>query len=117
MGEDGGRAMKEFSMDGLAFTFPDSWKVESEPGDDGWTLTLQSGSTAFAVIQLDRTLPEPGQLLDEALDALRGEYRDIDVEPALETIAGEVALGHEVEFQSLDVPVTCWTRAFHGPAG
>jgi hypothetical protein len=28
-----------------------------------------------------------------------------------------MAIGHDIEFFSLDVPVTCWTRSFYGVAG
>jgi len=110
--------MRELSRDGLTFRFPEAWKVvEEEAAEAGWTLTLQTPGDAFALIRLDRTLPEPGEMLEEALAGLRSEYRDIDVETALETIAGDVAVGHDVEFLSLDLPVSCWTRSFHGPAG
>ena len=56
-------------------------------------------------------------MLAAVLEALRAEYRDLEVEPALETIAGEVAVGDDIEFQSLDVPTAAWTRSFDGPAG
>jgi hypothetical protein len=32
-------------------------------------------------------------------------------------VAGELAIGHDVEFFSLDMAITCWTRAFFGVAG
>jgi hypothetical protein len=88
-----------------------------EASANGWTLTLQSPGVAFAVIELDRTLPEPGRMLEAALAAWRSEYRDVEAEPALEAVCGEVALGHEVELLAMDLPVLCWTRSFHGPAG
>jgi hypothetical protein len=109
--------MKTFARDGLAFDYPDGWKEELEPATDGWTLTLQGPGTAFAVVRLDQTQPEPGEMLEAALAAWRSEYRDVEVEPAMEMIAGDLAMGHEVEFLSMDLPVLCWTRSFNGPAG
>jgi hypothetical protein len=109
--------MKTFTRDGLVFQYPDGWKEDFEPSEDGWTLTLQGPGSAFAVVRLDQTLPEPGEMLEAALAAWRSEYRDVEVEPAMESIAGDLAAGHEVEFLSMDLPVLCWTRSFFGPAG
>lgn len=109
--------MKLFARDGLSFQYPEAWKEEFEPGPDGWTLTLQGPGSAFGVVRLDRNLPEPSEMLEAALEAWRSEYRDVEVQPAMETIAGDVAMGHEVEFLGMDLPVLCWTRSFYGPAG
>ena len=109
--------MKRYDRDGLSFPYPDGWRVEEEDSPDGWTVTVQSPSTAFAVVRLDQSLPEPEQMMEAAMEAMRAEYRDLEVEPALETVAGEVATGNDIEFLSLDVPTTCLLRSFHGQAG
>ncbi|MBY0229090.1 MAG: hypothetical protein K2W96_07425 [Gemmataceae bacterium] len=109
--------MKRIERDGLSFPVPEDWKFDDERAADGWTLTLQSAGTAFAVVRLDRNLPDPEEMIEAAMEALRAEYRDLEEEPALETIAGDMAHGTDLEFLSLDVPTTCWLRGFHGPAG
>ncbi len=109
--------MREMTRDGLTFTVPDAWRADVEASPDGWTLTLQSPGAAFAVVRLDRNLPDPAEMLAAALEGFRSEYRELEVEPALETIAGDLALGHDLEFLSLDLDVVGWLRAFHGPAG
>lgn len=109
--------MNEFTRDGLRLLYPDRWKVELEPADDGWTATVQSPGTAFLVLRLDAGLPTCEEVIDAALEALRAEYKDVEAEPALETIAGELAVGHDLDFISLDVPTACWTRSFYGPGG
>ena len=108
---------KEFSGDGLSFSYPDKWVLEQEKSPTGWTVTLQSPGTAFAMIQLDRDLPDPQQMIDEALETLRSDYPTLEAESTLETIAGEMAIGHDLEFFSMDLLNSAWTRSFYGPAG
>jgi hypothetical protein len=108
---------KTFAADGLSFSYPDDWRIEREDADNGWTVTLQSPGAAFAMVQLDRDLPDPRQMLHEALQTLKGEYPSLEADSALETIAGEMAVGHDMEFFSLDMVNTCWTRSFYGVAG
>ena len=108
---------KVYSEDGLTFTYPDRWAVEREKTDTGWAVTLSSPESAFAVVRLDRDLPDPDYVAGQALAALRDVYPKLEAAPAVETIAGEMAVGHDVEFFSLDMLNTCWTRTFHGPAG
>jgi len=108
---------KQFSEDGLSFSYPDDWGLEHEVAENGWTVTLQSPGAAFAMIQLDRDLPEPQQMVQQARETLEGDYPSLEAESALETVAGEMAVGHDMEFFSLDMLNTCWTRSFYGAAG
>lgn len=109
--------MKHFNEDGLTFEYPAEWKVDLDRASDGWTATLQSPGTAFAVVRLDRSLPEPEAMLGATLEALQAEYPDVEAEPALETISGDLAAGHDIDFFSMDLPTACWTRSFYGAAG
>jgi hypothetical protein len=106
-----------FHEDGISFVCPDGWSLEREPTDDGWTVTLQSPGTAFAMLRLDKSLPAVQDVAAAALEALRADYPELDAANAIETIAGEMAVGHDVEFFSLDLSVTAWTRCFYGLAG
>lgn len=108
---------KQFHEDGLSFRYPADWKLEHERADNGWTVTLQSPGAGFAVVQMDYNMPDPRQMVHEALETLQGDYPTLDADAALETIAGEMALGHDVEFFSLDMLNTAWTRSFYGLAG
>jgi hypothetical protein len=109
--------MKQFNEDGLSFSYPDDWRIEHERADNGWTVTLQSPGAAFAMVQLDRDLPDPRQMAHEALETLKADYPTLEADAALETVAGEMAVGHDMEFFSLDMVNTCWTRSFYGLAG
>jgi hypothetical protein len=109
--------MKHFNEDGLSFSYPDEWTIERETGPEGWTVSLQSPGTAFAVVRLDRTMQDVRDVAAAALEALREDYPTLDATSAVETMAGDMAIGHDIEFISLDLTNSCWTRCFYGPAG
>lgn len=102
---------------GIRFEYPPDWEVEvSEDGPGQTTVTLESpGGTAFALVRLDEDCPAPADLADEALEAMRAEYPSLDSAPALETIDGHHAVGHDVEFLSLDIANSCNIRCFRTP--
>jgi hypothetical protein len=109
--------ISDFSADGVSFSYPENWTLEREDGEDGWTVTVQGAGSAFALVRLDRTLPEPEEVAEATLEALRAEYPDLEAESANEMMFGEMAVGHDIGFFTLDLPVTCWTRCVYGGAG
>jgi hypothetical protein len=109
--------MKHFDEDGLSFDYPDEWAIEREGVPDGWTVTLQSPGTAFALITLDRNMPPPEEVAEAALEALKQDYPSLEATSAVEALGGEVAVGHDVEFFTLDMTASCSTRSFYGTAG
>jgi hypothetical protein len=109
--------MKQFHEDGIAFQYPESWRLDREPMDNGWTVLVQSPQTAFVVVSFDPNLPTTEEMAATALEALREDYPELDAEPAVETLAGQMAVGHDVRFFSLDLTNTCWTRSFYSDAG
>src|SRR6185503_10582749 len=89
-----------------------------EETDDGpiTTVSIQKpGGLAFAFVTVDDSCPAPAEIADEALSAMREEYPELDAIPALETIGGHRAVGHDVEFISLDMTNTCAIRCFRTP--
>lgn len=96
----------------LRFAYPDDWELVETPSDDGLTINLQSPGSMFVLVTMyDRQVP-PQELADEALAAMREEYPDLDAFPVSQTIADRPAIGHDVDFFSLDLTNTCWIRAF-----
>ena len=108
---------RTFADDGLAFEYPAGWKIEREESEDGWAVTLQSPGAAFAVIRLERAMPDAVEVVESALAALKAVYPELEATSALETVAGEMAVGHDIEFFSLDIANLAWTRCFFGPSG
>jgi hypothetical protein len=101
---------------GIRFEYPGDWEIEVT--DDGplTTVAIQAPSgLAFALVTVDDDCPAPAEVADQALDALREEYPVLDAVPALESINGHRAVGHDVEFISLDMTNSCTIRCFRTP--
>ena len=73
------------------------------------------GGLAFALVTTDESCPDPADVADEALEAMREEYPDLDAVPAMETINGHHATGHDVEFFALDMTNAARIRCFRTP--
>jgi hypothetical protein len=108
---------REFNEGGVSFRYPESWTLEREEADGGWAVTLQSKETAFLVVTLDPAMPTPEEMANTALEALRSEYPELEADSALDMLAGELAVGHDIAFFSLDLANTVWTRCLYGGAG
>jgi hypothetical protein len=105
-----------FEDHGIRFEYPDDWELEVT--DDGPRTTVEvasPGGLAFALVTVDDDRPAASELADEALSALREEYPTLDAFPAMETIGGHKAVGHDVEFISLDLTNSCAIRSFRTP--
>ena len=109
--------ISQFDDDGIRFRYPESWKLEREESDTGWTVSLQSPDTAFLVVSFDPNLPTTEEMAETALEALREDYPELESEPHVDTLAGQMAVGHDVRFFSLDLTNTCWIRSFYSDAG
>jgi hypothetical protein len=108
---------KLFREDGISFRYPANWIFEREDGDGGWTVSVQSPDTAFVVLTCDKGMPDIEEVVEATLEALREEYPDLEAEPSVETLAGHMAVGHDIQFTSLDLTNTCWTRCFNTETG
>ena len=110
--------MNTFDRDGVRFRFPVNWQAETEASDGGgWTVSVTSPDTAFAIISLRPDARDPADLADQTLEAIEAEYKELDAENAVETIAGRVAIGHNIDFMTVDTPITCRTRCLDAPGG
>jgi hypothetical protein len=106
-----------FSEDGISFRYPANWTLEREDGEEGWTVSVQGPDTAFVVLCSDQTMPSSEEMTDTVLEALRGDYPDLEAEDGQDTLAGQPAIGHNIHFISFDLTNTCWTRSFYSEVG
>jgi hypothetical protein len=104
--------VKVFEEGGISFRYPDNWRLEREEAEGGWTVSLQSPDTAFMVISCDETMPPAEDVAETTLEALRSEYPELEADDQVETVAGQMAVGHDIRFFSFDLTNTCWTRSF-----
>ena len=107
----------QFHEDGVGFRYPENWTLQREESDSGWTVSVQSPATAFFMLTYDQDMPEPQLMADTALDAMREEYPELEADAAVESLAGQPAVGHDIQFFSLDLTNTCWARSFYAAGG
>ena len=108
---------QHYQADGISFRYPDNWRLDREESEDGWTVLLQSPGTAFLMLTCDRSGASAEDLAAAALEALQTEYPALEAQARVETLAGQMAVGHDMQFFSLDLTNTCWTRSFHSADG
>ena len=106
-----------FQRSGISFRYPEDWGVEQQDEEAGWTGMFQSPGTSFALVTFWEGAAVPGELADSALEAMREEYSGLEEEPVVETLAGQAAVGYDVDFLALDLPVTAKLRAIVGGEG
>jgi hypothetical protein len=103
--------MSTFERDGIRLAYPENWDLQVEAGDDGgWIATIQSPDTAFLLLSLQPAAGDPAELADQTLETLKAEYTELDAENRVETLAGRLAIGHDIDFLTLDASVLCRTR-------
>lgn len=105
-----------FDDHGVTFQYPTNWELDVT--EDGAVTTVAVHAPkgpAFAIITIDAAKPDPAEIADQALEAMREEYPALDSTPALETIGGHHAGGHDVEFFTLDMTNSCQIRCFRTP--
>jgi hypothetical protein len=107
----------EYAEGGIRFRYPENWKLEREDTDTGWSVLVQSPETAFFMLTMDEDMPSIEQMAETAVAALREEYPDLEAEDSVESIAGQPAVGHDIQFFSFDLTNTCWTRSFYTSTG
>jgi hypothetical protein len=108
---------RQFQDDGISFRYPESWKMEREESEDGWTVLLQSPGTAFMTLTCDNSGASAEEVAEATLEALRADYPALDAQPKVDTLAGQMAVGHDIQFFSLDLTNTCWTRSIYSEPG
>lgn len=101
---------------GIRFRYPTDWEVEVETDGPRTTVAVNApDGVAFVLVSLDEDCPEPSEVAGNALDAMHEEYPDLDSVPVLEMIDGHRAIGHDVEFLTLDSTNACSIRCYRTP--
>ena len=107
----------QFKENGIQFLYPENWQLDRQATEAGWTVSVQSPGTAFFLVSYDAEMPDPELMADTALEALRSEYPSLESDQAVASLAGQPAVGHDVQFFSFDLTNTGWLRSFYANAG
>ena len=94
------------------FLYPDGWALDEARTGEGFTVSLQSPYSMFVLVSYYDAVLDPKKLADQALETMTEEYDELDSVPISVSIAKLPAVGHDVNFFSLDLTNTCWIRAF-----
>jgi len=108
---------RQFKEGGVSFSYPENWRLEREESETGWTVSLQSPQTAFVIVACDGSMPSAEDVAQTTLEALQSEYPGLEADAAVDTLAGQMAVGHDIHFFSFDLTNTCWTRSLYSDAG
>jgi hypothetical protein len=109
--------MKTLTRGGIRIHYPLNWAVETDEDGPAWSANMTSTDTAFVLASLRPDADHPADLADEALAVLKAEYKEIDADPVVENIAGQPAVGYDVDFLAVDTAVVSYIRGINTPDG
>ncbi len=105
-----------YDEDGVRFEYPPHWELEVSDQGEVRTVAVQDpDGLGFALITTDQSCPDPAEVSESALEAMRDEYADLESTPVLETIGDHAATGHDLEFFALDMTNEAVIRCFRTP--
>lgn len=105
-----------FDDHGIRFEYPPDWELDVTDDGPRATVSVQSpDGLAFALVTVDEDRPAPAEMADEAISAMREEYPELESVAAIEEIDGHRAVGHDLEFFSLDMLNACAIRCYRSP--
>lgn len=102
--------MRVFDRTGVRFHFPDDWTLDADDSITEWSATIESPGSAFFLFSMRSMEETPSDLVDEALEAMKEDYKDLEAEMLVTNLAGHPALGYDVDFTTVDAVTKSWIR-------
>src|ERR1051325_6716564 len=97
----------ELKQLGVSFQYPDNWALdESDSTAGSGDVAVYSPGGAFWSLTVYPPNSEPQKLAAEAVQVLKKEYPDADVEPVTEKVADRRLVGYDMNFFYLDLTNT-----------
>jgi hypothetical protein len=101
----------EFNKLGISFQYPDNWALDEQDALAGRrSVTVYSPGGAFWSVSVHPRSADPASMAKAAVDAMKAEYRELEVEETEETIAGREMVGYDLNFYYLDLINTASVR-------
>ena len=105
-----------FNRFGLAFDHPDNWTVDTDDSEGRYaTATVYSPGGAFWSVSGHAPGGDPGTLAAAIVAQMREDYRDLDCEPAADTLTARTLTGFDINFYYLDLTNTAQVRTIVTP--
>ena len=102
-----------YQRGGIQFLYPENWTLADDSMDAfPRTISVQAPSGAFWSVDIHPFSVDPDELLSQVLEAMRGEYADLEASVANEDVVGNESRGYDLFFCCLDFIVAARLRAF-----
>lgn len=101
-----------YAAHGVQFRYPAEWEVSEEHEEGQLSITVASPNTSFWTLTLLADCPEPGDIVEAALDAFREEYEEIDVYPSTAQVCQMPTVARDIDFVCLELVNVARIRAF-----
>ncbi|MCE9546330.1 MAG: hypothetical protein K8T25_12520 [Planctomycetia bacterium] len=103
---------------GIRFDYPDNWTIdEDEARATRNAVTVYAPGGAFWSVLVLPSEVDPAAEAATAVETMRADYDEIDVEPIEEQVEGWDLAGFDLNFYCLDLTNTAQIRAFNSPFG
>lgn len=103
----------EFRKLGMVFLYPDNWSLDETDLLAGRNaVTVCSPEGAFCSIGIHPHATDPRELAETAVNAMREEYKELEVDESREELAAQELWGYDISFYYLDLINTATIRCF-----
>jgi hypothetical protein len=103
-----------YERSGIRFAYPENWTIADEQLDESpLGVSVQSPQGGYWDLRIFSSRLALQQVSDQALDAMREEYADLETEAVTEELFNVTAVGYDLDFFCLDLLVTSRIRSFH----
>ena len=101
----------EFHRLGIHFQYPENWTLDEEDAVAGRdSVTVYSPGGSFWSLAIHSRSADPRQLAEAVVDAMKQEYKELEVEEISESVADHELLGYDLSFYYLDLTNTAHVR-------
>jgi hypothetical protein len=102
-----------FDRLGIKFQYPENWQLDQDDAiEGGQSVTVYSPGGAFWTLMIHPHSADPARLAKAAVDVMRQEYEELEVEAVQESLAGRDTVGYNLNFYYLDLTNTAVVRSF-----
>lgn len=101
----------KFTKHGVNFLYPENWALDEEELSGDQSVTVCSPTGGFWSVAVHKGSIDPLNLANAALEAMKKEYQDLEVEEVNETLAGREMIGYDLNFFLFDFTNTAQIRS------
>jgi hypothetical protein len=101
----------QFQKPGLSFLYPENWALDEDELSGDKSVTVYSPGGGFWSVAIHHGSAEPSSLANAALETMKKEYQDLEVQEVNETLTGRKMIGYDLNFFLLDFTNTAQIRS------